>query len=348
MTIRGISQAFRQSVPIFGVLALLASLGLHFVVMVCFAFRWDKVAAVTIIPFFLWAVPGIVLALLGWGLLRTKHGFFMLLIWLVSVAACSDESYGLVRSTFATPPEPGQPPPYKGREVLRVVTLNCGDFQARTKSPLELEPFEPDIVFLQETPHYRYVYEMTKRLYGDEGTFVHDVDCSILARGTLVKSTINRTSDWFQVTLKRPDGVQVELLNVHLANAVTDLKLWQRATWRRHKGNRRLRRMQILTCVQMLLRTAGHRPAIIAGDFNAPPTDAVFRHLREHFTDSYRRAGTGWGNTFSNSFPLLRIDQIWSTPELIPVRQTTVKSGHSDHRFIVCDLVVEPGLDPPG
>lgn len=319
-------------------LAIPASLALHFVIMLCFAFRWDKVSAITIIPFSAWTAIGTALAIYGYLVLRWKQTLFLALIWGGSAVICADETRGLARS-FSELPTPGTATAVDGELPLRVLTINCGSFVNRAAAAREIEAYKPDVVFFQESPHYRFLQNMTDRMFGRDGAFIYDFDCSIAARGKLTKTSAMRHGNWLQATLTLAGGRQIELLNVHLDQAVTDLKLWRKSTWKHHYYSRRARRLELSTAVNNLLRTGAPRPAIVAGDFNAPASDAVFRQLERHFSDTYARAGSGWPNTFSNSLPLLRIDQIWTTPEFAPVRHSATKSSHSDHRFVICDMI---------
>ncbi|GIV17009.1 MAG: hypothetical protein KatS3mg022_2444 [Armatimonadota bacterium] len=56
--------------------------------------------------------------------------------------------------------------------------------------------------------------------------------------------------------------------------------------------------------------------------------------LEWRVSDSFRRAGTGWGNTITNPFAFHRTDQIRLSLNLRPVR-------HSDHRLVVCDVMLQ-------
>jgi endonuclease/exonuclease/phosphatase (EEP) superfamily protein YafD len=80
-------------------------------------------------------------------------------------------------------------------------------------------------------------------------------------------------------------------------------------------------------------------PTIIAGDFNAPANDVVYRLLEPEFTDAFDEVGTGWANTYHRSLPLLRIDHIYGSEKLVPVRSRAFKRAKSDHRMVVADFI---------
>lgn len=314
--------------------------------MLCFTFRWDEVTAVTVIPFLLWAGAGTALAGCDWIVFRSRPAAYLILLWGISALLCADESTGLLRSCKAKPtivetsPTTNLSAP-SPTGTLRVITLNCGSGH-NPLAAAEIEPYKPDIIFLQESPHYRFVHEFAKKLYGEQNRPLYGYDCTIIARGNLRRTSKKHPRNQLQATLELPDGRQIELLNLHLSHAVTDLKLWRRSTWKSHYYNRIARRRQLTKNVSDLLVAAGHRPTIIAGDFNAPGPDAIFTHLQEHFTDTYQQAGSGWCNTFSSHFPLIRIDQIWTSAEFTALRHTAVQCENSDHRIVVSDIEFNP------
>ncbi|CAN5216168.1 hypothetical protein BH23VER1_BH23VER1_37560 [soil metagenome] len=341
----------RRALP--PVLVVLA-LGLHAIVLVCYAFRWDRAAAVTTVPLLVWTAVGVSLLVLAWlaspaagdtgypnrvALFRRPSPWVLsaVLVWMATYLLLGDEPPGLVRGLVRDPPAAAARTP---GTTLRVATLNCRD--RNTEAALELEAFQPDIIFYQESPHRRALDEITQRLYGNEGSFIHTYDVSIAARGKLRARSPHPSRHWLQASLTLADGREIEIAGVHLTGAVTSLSLWRRSTWKAYYRNRLQRRSEVTDLLAEVIRAAGPRPAIIAGDFNAPPPDAIFRDLAVHFRDTYHQAGTGWSNTFSNTLPILRIDQIWTTPEFAAAAHGTYKSVASDHRFVVADLTLAP------
>ncbi len=80
---------------------------------------------------------------------------------------------------------------------------------------------------------------------------------------------------------------------------------------------------------------------IIAGDFNAPAGDKVYRMLKHDFADTFDDAGSGWGNTFHRSFPILRIDHIFASRSFQAIRSKAVTVTESDHRMVISDLLIK-------
>lgn len=72
-------------------------------------------------------------------------------------------------------------------------------------------------------------------------------------------------------------------------------------------------------------------PVILAGDFNEPPMSYTYRALRKVLQDSFLDNGSGWGTTWIGGVPLLRIDYILYSPELMNTSFHCLKTNLTDH-----------------
>jgi endonuclease/exonuclease/phosphatase family metal-dependent hydrolase len=72
-------------------------------------------------------------------------------------------------------------------------------------------------------------------------------------------------------------------------------------------------------------------PVIVMGDFNDTPSSYAYRKIRKGIHDSFRRAGGGFGNTYSGVFPSFRIDYILHNQDLLPYDFERIKIDYSDH-----------------
>ena len=81
-------------------------------------------------------------------------------------------------------------------------------------------------------------------------------------------------------------------------------------------------------------------PKIFGGDFNAPPTSNIFQAIPASYHNVFSHEGRGLGNTFVNRFPVLRIDHLFAGAEFEIVTARAVRTRHSDHRMLVCDLLI--------
>jgi endonuclease/exonuclease/phosphatase (EEP) superfamily protein YafD len=94
------------------------------------------------------------------------------------------------------------------------------------------------------------------------------------------------------------------------------------------------------------LRRLG-RPVVLAGDFNMTASSRSYDLITARFEDSFREAGWGFGHTYPTtlsalgvSLPLLRIDYIFHSPELVALHAAVGSSGGSDHLPLVTDLAL--------
>ena len=108
-------------------------------------------------------------------------------------------------------------------------------------------------------------------------------------------------------------------------------RVWDRleATWIR----RALQARQVAEAVE-----ASPHPVILAGDFNDGPVSYATHRIRRVLRDAFSVAGTGSGATYVGRLPMLRIDYLMASPELLPEDFRTVDASLSDHRPIAATL----------
>ncbi len=330
--LRRLRHFFAVAIPVFLVVVLL-------IVLLCYLNRWDELVVITLIPMWAWAGAGVLISIVAWPTLKSRLSLVTFALWLIAGVALSDETAGLLRE-FRAAVSGGKPKPASsepGPEKLRIVTLNCND--GTVEATTGLKKLAPDIVLLQEAPERAYLIDLTSELFGVEGTFIRSEQCAILARGRLGDSFTEASTGSLIATLERPGGESINVINLHLPSAAPRFDIWNAECWRvlteRRKSNRRT--------LRNLLDTMPNRSVsdlrIVGGGFGAPPSDDIFRLLRNAgLADSFRQSGYGWGNTFPASLPLLRVDQIWVSPLYVPERSETFSVGASDHRFVVSDF----------
>lgn len=82
------------------------------------------------------------------------------------------------------------------------------------------------------------------------------------------------------------------------------------------------------------------RPFIVCGDLNSTSHNWVYAYLARGLTDSFRKAGAGWGGTFPARAPLLRIDFVLASKEW-EVQEARVGSAlSSDHVPVIAELML--------
>jgi endonuclease/exonuclease/phosphatase (EEP) superfamily protein YafD len=318
-----------------------AALALHLVICACYLRRWDKLAAITVFPFWAWGLAGGGMALVAWLAGRRKLAAAAAWLWLGTIVVGSDETRPLLRFG-AQKPEPGAPAPVDGRVPLRLVTLNCRAGMWHPETLRDIEPWQPDIVLLQEAPAPLELQKFTARLYGNgRGSWAGGINCGLVARGQLLNTLTVYQPYSILATVEIAPKKLLEVGCVHLQGAETNVKLWTRNAFRSHYYNRQSRRSELIRLMGLRRFISRQHPAIIGGDFNAPAGDAVFDLLKQsEFRDVFAEAGSGWPDTYPNSAPMLRIDHLWVNAAVTPVRAAAVSTKHSDHRMVVCDFLV--------
>jgi endonuclease/exonuclease/phosphatase (EEP) superfamily protein YafD len=92
----------------------------------------------------------------------------------------------------------------------------------------------------------------------------------------------------------------------------------------------------------------GHRPGILAGDFNATPWNDGYRIVTDVYRDTWLAAGRGPGFTFptrarraGSLFPYLRIDHVFASRDLTPIDASLgTASAGADHVQLVVTFEV--------
>ncbi len=320
---------------------VVASLLLHAFTVLTYSVQPDRLAAFTVLPFWLWCGMGLGLSVVAYYFLKASLSLIVSGIWAITLLIGSDECKVLA-NIGKQPPITGQAEPYRGKPVIRVASLNCA-LLGKGDPSLDLARWQPDIVLLQEVLPDQ-VQQISTALFGKQGDFRYHQTNAVITRWKIRHEIRNHTYRNMQVSVITPTGMEIKILNLHLLSAATDLQLWRRDAWKRHHDNRRQRKIELSNTLQMLEETSQfpNQATIIGGDFNAPATDVVHRQLTEFATDAFQASGTGWGNTFPWRFPILRIDFLYATNHLTPVRCRAVTTRHSDHRLVIADFITHP------
>lgn len=308
------------------------------VTVFCFSLQPDRFAAFTVMPIWLWGIFGLLGSIAAWCMHGVRLPWILTGLWIVTLLIGADETRAL-HHLGKPAPLPGPAAPFDSKKVIRVITINTGNFAFGDPIP-DIAAWDPDIVLIQQTMPMD-IAQMADRLYAGKGELRINWDNGILTRWKIVREEKRPPMKSQQVTIQLPDGSEIEVVNIHLLTATTDLRLWKREAWQVHQGNRKVRRQQLSTTLDRLKKSTQFPeiPTILGGDFNAPATDVIHEELGDKLSDAYKKAGTGWGNTFHRRLPVLRIDHLYSTRHLVPVRCRAVETRHSDHRFVVADFV---------
>lgn len=299
----------------------------------------DRLAVFSVPPIWFWSGLGFLAAGLSAGILRTRWSMVPLSLWIVFTLFFADEAK-VLRNLGKPLLQPGPPAPHEGKAVFRVATMNCAVFEYGSPAH-DIARWYPDIVLLQDA-HPHQVQEIAHRLYGTQANFAtYGGTNGIVSRWPVARQTNHPVLRNQQVTLQLPDQSHIEIVNLHLHTAATDLRIWNRSTWTYHRIHRAQRMHEINGMLSVLAQSTDFpmSPVLLGGDFNAPATDAVHRLFSKNFKDSFLQVGRGWGNTYHRRFPILRIDALYHTFHFTAIRARTIESTHSDHRMVLVDYI---------
>lgn len=318
------------------------SLLLHLLTVYAYARQPDRLAAFTVMPLWVWGGIGIAAPMLAFWFLRASLSLVVTALWAITVLLGADEAK-VIAHPWTSRPRPGHAGALDGRPLIRVATLNCRFFTYGPEGDptADLAAWDPDIVLLQEV-HPFQVKLFADRLYGGRGDYRSHSTNGVVTRWNISREVRNLSYRDQEVTVRLPDGREIEVCNIHLLSASTDLRLWRRDCWRDHHLNREKRLTQLRAALAVMNDSRQGRPTLLGGDFNAPPMEPIQRLLRTDFDDSFAEVGSGWGDTFQRRIPVHRIDQIHATRDLRPVHSMAVTTRHSDHRFVISDFVLPP------
>jgi endonuclease/exonuclease/phosphatase family metal-dependent hydrolase len=226
---------------------------------------------------------------------------------------------------------------------LRVMTYNVlsgkmgvdrvtGAFQAEA----------PDVMCVQEAPRF----EVRQRL---ERTFpkfssTQEYELIVLSRFPIRKSVVHRIPGTRRTVLEAVldvNGRAVHVVNVHFNTLDIQGRVSPDLVAReRFRLNSRAR--WFVTNMVLEIVNVTKDPVIVCGDFNLPPRGALYNALHARLSDAFTVAGWGSGFTYSATWPVIRIDYVWTTDQLWATRAFVPVARASDHRAFVADLVLRP------
>ena len=306
----------------------------YLAVAICLLNRWDAMVALTLVPVWLWAGAGALIALICWIICRGVVPGVLFCLFLITGIGFSEEAVGIVRELIISLKKAPAEAPQK--KILRIVNVRCGGDEASLRKAAESNP---DVLIVQEAPDKPILEAVADQLYGVERSVTLVGNKAVLGRGEALAVIGDPNSTALHVRLKRPDGLVLDVTNLDIPGCAPSLGMWRPAVWSElitaRIENRRLVRTHL-----------GEHPInrqsiarIIGGGFGTPPGDDVFRPLENSgMLDTYAEVGTGWGNTYPSDYPLLRLDQVWVSPNLAPFQSTTRLNTAGKNRIVVSEV----------
>lgn len=298
-----------------------------FLLMIHF-FQFDGLAAVTLIPPWLWVLSAIFIVGATYSTFSRVRLVLAIVMWGAFFIFYVEEARSLFRWRDAADSE----------RLIKVVTLNCN--LGSIAAAIEVKNHHPDIVFLQESPGMSKLPEVANQLFGDDSDWISCGDASIMVRGRLRPVVTDPTSHFVHAVATTSDGSKIDVVSLRLSPPVFRLDFWNPQFWWDHQETRQVHREELEILVEHLKKHAGTDRWIVGGDFNLVGNDGALDAM-DGLADSFYQAGTGWGNTGTNQFPLFRVDQIWTHGPLECRSHHTFKTEHSDHRMVVAGFQAE-------
>ena len=315
----------------------------YLTVAICLLNRWDSMVAVTLAPVWVWSGLGMAIALLCWIICGGFPSIVMFSLCLATGIAFSEETIGIARELVIAVrgEEKGAP---ESDHVLRVVNVNCSGSEESLRKAIESKP---DVVVIQKAPAKAVLDSVADHLYGVNRCVSVHMTSAIIASGEILGELSGPESTTLHVRIKLPDGFIIDVTNLDLEGCAPRLDMWRPSVWKQLIVARIENRRQVRASLGENEITRENIGRIISGGFGTPPGDDVYRPLETNgLIDTYASAGRGWGNTHPPDYPLLRLDQIWVSPNLKPIRSLTRLNSSSESRTVESEVVL-PAQSPP-
>lgn len=303
---------------------------------ICLLNRWDVVVPLTVIPVWLWAASGAIIALLCW---LACGGFklgMVFCVFLATTLAFSEETHGILREMIVSFQKKRGGPGEPAADLLRIVSVNC----AGAESPLRrAAESSPDILLVQGAPDKSILESVGDALYGVERSVTWHGSLAILGRGKALAVLTEPQDQALHVRLKHSSGVVLDITNLQLAGCAPRVDFWKPGVWQEMVKARVETRHLVRSFLGEHPLNRALVARIVGGGFGTPPGDDGFRPLQNaDMLDTFAWSGVGFGNTYPTRYPFLRLDQIWISPNLVPVRSMTRLNPDSAHRIVVSEV----------
>jgi len=83
------------------------------------------------------------------------------------------------------------------------------------------------------------------------------------------------------------------------------------------------------------------KPLVFCADLNSVPSSFVYHHVSKGLQDAFLQNGFGWGATYENISPTLRIDVVLMNKYIQSTQYYSPKVFYSDHFPIITDLSIK-------
>lgn len=225
---------------------------------------------------------------------------------------------------------------------FRIMTINVARSVGRVaKFMVSVNRERPDILFMQEANAVRESDDFARAVIAADHTnrigwhVARIADVAILSQRPLTHlrdiALIPDSGRRVLVAQTIAGGRKVTIACVHLPTSMPGAS---RASLLAYLASSAESRM---IEVQKILDGLPSELTIIAGDFNLPPRGLAYWMITRRYANSFA-AARGFGYTYPARLPLMRIDHVFTTNDMAPMRWRTINTGASDHLAVIVDV----------
>ncbi len=202
-------------------------------------------------------------------------------------------------------------------------------------------PLSIDKYLRKAFPGYHAEYYALSGKYGLSGNVTLS-RFPVKGKGKIDFSKSTNMALWTDIVF--PGSTTLRVYNCHLQSYNISLKKVPQDGEAVEETERHVRRSLALRPEQVGLilesRKACPYKSLIAGDFNDIPLSYTYSRLLSGLKDSFTVAGKGHGATFTDLYPLLRIDYVlYPGDNFKAISHKVLKARYSDHYPVTTELV---------
>jgi endonuclease/exonuclease/phosphatase family metal-dependent hydrolase len=224
---------------------------------------------------------------------------------------------------------------------------------------IENEGFYSNINYIKDTLGYSYFYFSQDDPYGTG--FYNSAYGSIIFSKFPILDSGRQAYNWphfpehVQYTIvQMPNNKKLQIVNTHFRSMQLradnqdpnfDYKFVQDDTAIMFNRNKihKLRyydsvHVQQAKIVKKVIEKAKY-PVVFCADLNAVPSSYVYHHVKQNLKDAFLQKGFGWGATYPNILPTIRIDVLLHSKELKTTQYfSKLIPNSSDHYPVLVDM----------
>jgi len=247
------------------------------------------------------------------------------------------------------------------KQGIKILSYNVRNFQQlgskNKKSTIQsvvnlISEQKPDIVCFQEFPKTKKpedIVNLNIPSYGQGANIIY-TKLKVVNQGIVINEKDNKFGIYTDMLFGNDTirVINIQLLSYSISKELEFYENTDKVNRKRflfsvasklNKGfTRRVQETQKLTKAI----SHSHYPVILCGDFNDPPASFTYQKIiSTGLKDAFVESGSGYGNTYSWSFPKVRIDYIMGSNKFDIYNYNVLHTNLSDHYSIESLLVLK-------